>query len=549
MNRLRRVDPCLLATLVLAALLFGFHLQWGLPNGNSSWAADAIGPVTTLSVVHNSFSTFNSGWYYFKYSLAYPLLLLLAAAPYLAWLLMSGGWRAPSSSYPHGFADPETALFTMAMLGRGLNVLFALAVVAVTYGIGNRLFGRGTARLGAFLVATAYPVVYYAHTTNIDISYLFWLLLALYAAVAAARTAATPPWAWLGIAAAMAVSTKEQGFAFLLPLPILALAARVRVQGASAVWSRPTLAMAAGAIATTIVANNLWFNPMGFVARIAYILGRPLEEDAPRLLPVEFALWKGAKEVVYLRQLWDGVESTLGLPVVCLAIAGVVLLLLRHRTAAAWLLLPLGSQYYLSLRGLDLITLRYLLPVSAVLAVAAAAALCDAWGRARAPRARAAVIAVVVAICSLSLARAIELDWLLYSDSRYQAEEWIAAHAAAGDVVEYYQKETYVPRFRGAAYGRFVAMGERTIDAFAERRPWGAVVSSASIRSITHGWRADWRESRDLLQADPEAVEFREALEGGSLDYRRAATFFQNPTLLRLRITSLAPEIRIYVRD
>ena len=91
------------------------------------------------------------------------------------------------------------------------------------------------------LVATAYPIVYYAHTTNLDISYCFWLILALYAAIVAERAAARwLPWAALGVAAAMALSTKEQGFAWLLPLPFMALAVRVRAD-------RPRARLLAGA--------------------------------------------------------------------------------------------------------------------------------------------------------------------------------------------------------------------------------------------------------------------------------------------------------------
>ncbi len=543
------VDGWLAAILAAATLLFCLQLSWGLPNGNASWAADAIGPVTTLGVVHRSFAEWNSGWYFFKYPMGYPFLLFLASAPYLGWLLVTGGWRSPTASYPYGFRDPEQALYVMAMLGRLLNVAFALGVVAVTYGIANRLFGRWPARVAALLMATAYPIIYYAHTTNLDISYLFWLLLALYAAIVAAQSQRIAPWLTLGVAAAMVVSTKEQGFAFLLPLPLLAVGRRLAHEGVGAIWSRRSLAMAGSAIATVIVANNVWFNPSGFVARIAFLLGRPLEPVTVRLVPLEFAWWKGAKELVYVRQLWDGVESTLGTLVTCLSVAGAVLVLYRHRAAAAWLLAPAAAQYYLSLRGLDLITLRYLLPISVILAILASVSLREGYQLAAGRQWRKAVVALALVIGILSLARAAEMHWLFYGDSRYRAEAWIEANGASGAVVEYYQKETYVPRFAGAVRGEHIEMKDRTIAAFQTRDPWAAVLSSASIQSVTRVWNPDWRESRDLLQPVAEAEKFRGALERGELGYREAVAFRQDPVLLRLRITSLAPEIRIYVRE
>ncbi len=552
MFRTMRIDPWLAGILLMAIPLFVFQLSWGLPNGNSSWAADAMGPVTTLGIVKRSFSEFNSGWYYFKYPLGYPYLLVLVAAPYLVWLRVSGAWSAPSSKYPYGFEDPEHALWMISMSGRLLSVAFALGVVAVTYGIANRLLGKWPARLAAFWMATAYPIIYYAHTTNLDIGYLFWLLLALYAGIVAAQSDEALPWVTLGVAAAMAVSSKEQGFAFLLPLPLLAIGSRMRSRGAAVLWSSGVVAMAVSAIATALLANNVLFNPLGFVARLAYLLGKPLEPVSVRLAPVEFALWKGAKEWVYVRQLWDGVESTLGWPVVFLGIAGLVMVLLRYRRAALWLLLPAASQYYLSLRGLDLITLRYLLPISATVAILAGVAISDLYGWAGDSPRRRLVSAIALLTCALALARGVETHWLFATDTRYQAEEWLAEHAAAtpgADVFEYYQKETYVPRFRGEPEGRFVPMKNRSIDELVARNPTGVVLSSASDKSIAHIWNPDWRETRDLLKPVPEARRLQEALQSGELGYRVAATFKQEPRLLRLRITSLAPEITIYVRD
>ena len=77
----------------------------------------------------------------------------------------------------------SATLFVLAMIGRLLAVLFGVG--AGRLGVRHRAAARSTAvrRAGAaFLVATAYPIVYYAHTTNLDISYCFWLILALYAA-------------------------------------------------------------------------------------------------------------------------------------------------------------------------------------------------------------------------------------------------------------------------------------------------------------------------------------------------------------------------------
>jgi hypothetical protein len=540
-------DRWLLGILALSAILNAWHLTWGLPNGNSSWAADAIGPVTALGIARRALH-WNSGWFYFKYPPGWPFVMVIAWAPYLAWLYVTGGWRAPSGTYPYGFADPEHALYVLAMLARVVNVGFGVGTVALAYGIANRVLGRGAARWSAFLVATAYPIVYYAHTSNLDIGYCFWLILALYCAIVASDTERPLAWIGMGAAAGMALATKEQGFAFLLPLPIMTLAVRVRRTGSRrAVWRAPTLWMIGAGALTLLLANNALLNPMGFLGRIAYLLGHPLGHVDARLAPVEFAVWKGRKEWVYVRQVWDGLESSLGLPL--LAVAGLgALTIWRRPRAALWLLVPTVVMYYLSLRGLDLITLRYLLPVTVVASILAGAALAALWARATPTPARWVVGAALAGLAVLSLARAIELDRLLAADARYQAEAWMAAQLPAGARAEVYQKPAFVPRFRGGIEGRFVPVAQRSRAALLERAPDVIVTSSASRKSITSIWTADWRETGSLLTPQPAAVDLLAALEGGQLPYRVGAVFRQDPVLLRNRITSVAPEITIYVR-
>jgi hypothetical protein len=542
-----RWDPWLIGILALAAALDSWHLQWGLPNGNHSWAADAIGPITALGVARRTFAAWNSGWFYFKYPPGWPFIMVLAMLPYLGLLYVTGGWRHPTAEYPYGFADPERTLFVLTMIGRAVSVAFGVGLSALAYGIAARLFDRRTARWGAFFTATSYPLVYYAHTTNLDISYCFWLILALYAAIRAAQSGGWRPAAVLGFAAAMALSTKEQGFAWLLPLPLLVWILRARAAGWRALLGAATWAMLGAGALTVLVANNVIVNPMGFVGRIAYLLGHPIGHVEARLAPVEFALWKGAKEWVYVTQLGNALDTSFGLPLLILAGAG-VLLLWRHRLAAVWLLTPVLAQYYLSLRGLELITVRYALPLAVIAALLVALTLSHLQGVAHARWERRAASVVAAACALLAVGRGVELDLLLRNDPRYAAEAWMASHLPPGATAEVYQKPAFVPRFRGGVHGRFVPMDERTIAGLAARAPDAVVISSASHKSIDHVWTADWRETRSLLAPRPEASAFLDALEHGAVPYRLAAVFGQEPRLVHNRITSIAPEIRIYVR-
>jgi len=537
----------------ILAVSFGlglYQIDWGLPNGNASWAADALGPLTVLSIARRSVGIWNSGWFYFKYPLGYPLVLLSAYAPFLALQLLTGDLRHPQATYPYGFSDPETSLYVMALLGRVVSALAITATVGFTFDIGRRLFSRAAGVLAAAFAATAYPLVYYAHTSNLDATFLFWQVLALWATVAAAQSGRPWTYAVLGAAAAMAVSTKEQAFALLLPLPVIVVLWRRRLlrdgrhPWREAIWNRGALAGILAVAATLVLVNNVLWNPGGFVNRILYLSGESIPGVSARLAPVEFALFKGvAKEYTYAAQLFDAVESSLGWPLLVMVFVGVCFTLATRPGAALLLLTPPVAHYYLSLRALDLITLRYALPLL-IIGSLYAGALCAAL---LASRYRAASMVLVGALCVLGLARAVELDLLLRDDSRYHAEAWMRDHAPAGSRIEVYQKAAYVPRFPGFKVDT-VRLAERTIEGVEARRPAYIVTSSAARMGITHRWNPDWRQGNTLLVGAPRAVELLNALQEGRLPYREVARFSRTPTLLRMRITSLCPEITIYER-
>jgi 4-amino-4-deoxy-L-arabinose transferase-like glycosyltransferase len=541
-------DGWLIAILVVAAVLDLWHLRWGLPAGEHSWAVDAIDPPTALAIVAHSVRPWNSGYFYFKYPPAYPFLLCAAFAPYLAYLAATHQWVGPKASFPYGFAHPEHALTVLALIARGLNVAFALGTVALAYAIARRLWGRWAARVAAWLVATTYPLVFYAHTSNVDASYAFWLLLALLAAIRASESDAARRWVLLGVAAGLAMATKEQAFGFLLPLPFLAVLARFRAHRTLAVlWSRPVVAMAIAAAVTAVIANNALLNPFGVIARLAYLTGHPITHVSAPLKPVAFAWFKPDLERTYLAQLWDGLDSAFGASLAVLALFGLLASVWSSR-GRAWVLLPACGYYYLSLRGQQLITLRYMIPLVLVLGIAAGALLVQIVSAMPRGGGRVAMIAAAAVLALANLGRSAELDWLLTTDARYRAEDWLATRWSAGGRGEVYQKSVYLPRFRPPLQVEEVPIAERTIDGLTRRSPDFIVVSSVSEDTISHVWSPDWRETGGLLQPVDAAVAFDRALKADQLGYVVGHRFRQQTRLLRPRITNVAPEIAVYVR-
>jgi 4-amino-4-deoxy-L-arabinose transferase-like glycosyltransferase len=58
----------------------------------------------------------------------------------------------------------------------------ASGIVLIWYGIASKLFDRTAGLVAAFLTTTGFAYTYYAHTSNLDLSYPFWTSLALHSA-------------------------------------------------------------------------------------------------------------------------------------------------------------------------------------------------------------------------------------------------------------------------------------------------------------------------------------------------------------------------------
>jgi len=211
-----------LSLVLITTLLAGLTaLAWGLPNGNRTWAADSVAPMTPYSVAYHVFAEHgpNSGYFYFKYPVGHQLLLAAVGSPVLAWAALTGNLRSVSTDYPFGMEDPEPVLATLQIAMRLLSVLLSLGLVAAVAGTARRLTSPRAGLFAAVAVLGSYPFLFYQHTTNVELPYLFWAFLALYSVVRASESGASPRWMWLfGLAAAMAVSTKEQivGFVILI---------------------------------------------------------------------------------------------------------------------------------------------------------------------------------------------------------------------------------------------------------------------------------------------------------------------------------------------
>lgn len=559
-----RFVPAVLAAGALGVNLYG--LGWGLPNGDTTWAADAITPVAPLSILHRiAVEPWNSGWFWFKYPLGHVFVLGAAYAPSMVYWWLAGRLGTPASTYPYGFADPEAALTTLALVGRLLSAAMGAGCAVLAYLTVRALFGWRAA-LGAGVVTLfAYPVVYYAHTTNVEVPYLFWTALALYGAVRL-LSGGGPRWYWvLGGAAAMAVSTKELIAGFVLALALTVLI--VDCRRAPRKWWLPRGALGGLAVALGVLAlaNNVVGNPLGFVHRLQF-LTHTLDPAvraryAPHYFPIELGSSRGiGVELAQLGAIASAVVVSLGWPMILMALVGFAVAACLRPAATVALLVPALAFYLVGLRAMIALSLRYVLPLTLLGAMFAGVGL--AW-LAGAGRARGLGVVVAGAALVYTVIYGWDVNRMLAGDGRYAAEAWLARHVPADARVEVYQRPTYLPRFPAWLRVARVPFDEIGTGAFRRRRPDYVVLSSAGLGGVTVVYAEDWRAAED---ASPDLMaarsvsgrtmryvhrrnqKFLKALVAGRLPYRPVARFRVTPWIERPLIQSLDPEITIYAR-
>jgi hypothetical protein len=539
----RRYRTVVLPAIVLFSLLINsYHLQWGLPNGNTTWAADAITPMGPLAIGHKSLASPNSGWFYFKYPIGHHMLLLAAYGPYFAWLHLTHGVSRLQGAYPYGLKNPERALTVLALIGRGVSVLMATGAIVIVYAIAELFFGAGVAVFAAAAASCCMGVVYYAHTTNLDVPVMFWMLLALLFGLRLMHDIRWSDVIGLGIASGMALATKEFALGMLVPLPLFILYGQSgRIRNDTGHLSHMVKRLAVGiaiSVCTYALATNAFYNPAGLFNRWRFLTGTLPAEYYGRLVPRPSMIDMVAglpKHLRLVRELGVALTDDLGFPLCAAALAGFVLTLIRSPRVAGLFLVLLASYYYFALAPVPLVTVRYVLPLGMLLAVLAG--LCLHTLAQRAWVGRGLAIAVLLA----TFAYGASVDYLLILDPRYQAEAWLEQHAR-GRTVETYNRDVFLPRFPKDVRLVQPKFDELTIAGLRQRQPDFILLNMADLSRVT----GTMDTHVAVIKRRKENEEFLSALLAGRLGYDRVARFHTASLVRDGAIRSLNPEIVIF---
>jgi 4-amino-4-deoxy-L-arabinose transferase-like glycosyltransferase len=399
-----RVALLVLAALVLVAFLLRvWGARFGLP--------EAFFHPDEHAIVERATSILRTGDYsphWFNYPSAYLYLQALAYIPYFL----------VSAARGFGNAIPSTAPYGFYFAGRLMTALLGALTVSVVYALASRAFGRKTGLISAALLAFNLLHVVHSHYVTTDVPTAFFVALCLLFCLVCVQKRETKYTILAALFAGLSASTKYPGGVAIVPV----LLAQALAQGRRS-WS--ALARRWGLCVGVFVGGFLLGTPYAFLElntflrSLATVVGH-YGASQPGFEGSGSALW-------YLTQLLTSAD----VPVVAVALAGLVWAAIRHRRVDLLLLSFLVPHYLL----ISLWRVRFernLVVLLPVLAVLGARVLVDAisWAtskRAHLRRWEVPILACVTALVVVVPAKA-SLDFdaaISQKDHRALAAEWV----------------------------------------------------------------------------------------------------------------------------
>lgn len=392
------------------ALAVAVGFTWGLP-GSSTWAVDAISPRSCgLGAIVETY------WpgHFHTYPPLHMALLTVLSLPWIVLAVLRVGTGRDGLGLELIKPLYMTGIEVSARLVAGA---MAIAIVYGTIRWWTRIAGRAAGIAAGAVVAANATLVYYAHTGNLEVPYLFWTTWAM---VEMDRVLCGEPRERPALLCAVAaVLSKDQAVALLPPLAVALIVGPWTARGESPLRRRLVTSSLTGLALYAVVSGAL-VNPVGFRRRVAFLVGPASQTWAgyPRGLGGDLSLARDALRVLPHFSSW---------PIVVASVAGALVIGVTTRgIVRARALQPLVAALSFTLlavaarRSED----RFFLPQTLLVLPYSAVVFARAW--AGLPRARVAIGVLAAASLVPALLGVASLDGTLLVDSRYEVERFLA---------------------------------------------------------------------------------------------------------------------------
>ncbi|MEP7363667.1 MAG: glycosyltransferase family 39 protein [Acidobacteriota bacterium] len=496
-----------LALFVAAIVLYGMGIGWGIPETEprerpDSWATDELAPAGLLEEIANTLY-FHSGVYNPKYPF---FAYVIQGIPTLPYYVASAGLDA-TKARTLAVARPT------AYLARATTVLLAAATCLVAWETAAVLWGPGAGWIAGLLTLLFPPMFYYGRTTNVDGPALFFTAVALWQFALILRDGLNRTNArWLAISAALAIATKDTAFGAIVPAGIIVVVLE---------WKRNrTLLLRTGLLsgALYLVASGLVFSPGRYWQHIQFI-----RFGSTRHYGFHYGSTQPYWQVFTTAAGF--VLEQLGVLVALLVAAGIALCWRSRPKLLLWIIPALGV-VLLTILPARFVLYRFPIVTSYLLLFFAAFALQRAY-----EWRRAAGLLLVMLASAHQLARAVDITWLMWHDSRYEAGAWLARNAHGGERIGYYGTEPNKLPFTDPAIG--LEPGPSALPA--ANAPEFLIVIPYQNYERVHEYNL------------PE--ETYQAMRSGSAGYRQILGIQTAPLLFYRPSLALNPPVKIFVRD
>jgi len=486
-GRLRALARSPLAWILLVVgLLHVVGIGWGLP-ASDGWDNDGVAPRDFLPGLA---ATYTPGSFY-TYPPVHLALLAILTLP----VILVAAVRAPSFALPDLVAEALKVPYmtSTAYVARSVSLLMSLGIVLFLARIAEELRahelgvspagkdGKDGEHAGGFsdervrragwctaaFAGLNASLTYYAHTTNLDVPYLFWGTWALLVFTRAITRQEPRLLRRALVLAVLAVGTKDQAYGlFILSLPVAFAIwitwgvrehrGRVLKEGAIAV---------AVAIALFSVVDAVILNPTGFAARVRFLTGSASQDFVgyTRDWSGRFGIVVDAARLFHLQY-----PNVLG-PLIALGLVHAFVLAWRTpaprrgaQLAASVLPLLAAISFTVTFNWSSLRTdARFLMPQALLFAVYGGRAV-EAFSFAARRVVRVVGRGIVTVDLALALFACVSVDVNLLFDPRYDAEEWLRTHVRPGETIETYGLNVYLPRF--PEHARVIRVGPEATD-------------------------------------------------------------------------------------
>lgn len=443
---------------LVAAVVRVVGIGWGLP-ASDGWDNDGVAPRDFLSGI---VETFTPGHFY-TYPPVHLLLLTVLTAPVTIVALVRAPSLAPPDvvaeivKVPYMTANAYVARLVSLVMSLAILVLIARIAAELRAGPGGDPAATGPRRAGvcaAAIAAVNLSLTYYAHTSNLDVPYLFWATFSLLWFVRAMTRREPRLFRRAFVLAVLSVATKDQAyglFVFAYPIAVVAFVAfdpwartrRKEILRAVAVASVLALLL-------FLVADGVVLNPTGFRARVAFLAG-----SASKDYVTYTSDWAGRMRMLgdVLRGSDRYYPKVLGALIVVGLFAEATRLLRRNPRSSVPFFAPLlvALSYtvafgFAALRDDH----RFHMPQAVLFAIYGGLAF-ERLVFAERKAVRITARALFSIPFAFALYGCLAVDAQLLGDPRYDAEAFLEAHVKDGDLVETYGNNVYLPRFPARA--------------------------------------------------------------------------------------------------